>query len=74
MRAKVAAHTSWAATGDRAARTAAARRAAHDRFEKLVDPTGELPPGERRQRAESARSAHYCSMAAKSAAARRRRV
>lgn len=72
LRAKVAAHSSWAATGNRAARTAAARRAAMDRFARLVDPEGVLPEAERAERAESARRAHYARMAAASAAARRR--
>lgn len=73
LRAKVAAHTSWANTSDRAARTAKARQAAADRFEKLVDPDGLLPPDERKQRAASASKAHYLKMAAASAESRRSR-
>jgi hypothetical protein len=42
LRARVAAHTSWASTSDRAARTAAARKAANDRFARQVDPEGAL--------------------------------
>jgi hypothetical protein len=71
LRAKIAAHTSWAGTANRAERTAAARQAAHDRFEKQVDPDGALPPDVRRQRAASARNAHIHKMAAASAKARR---
>lgn len=71
LRARVAAHTSWANTSDRAARTANARQASVARFEKLVDPDGTLPPEERRQRADSAMKAHFSRMAAASAASRR---
>ncbi|HEU5475723.1 MAG TPA: hypothetical protein VFV67_34210 [Actinophytocola sp.] len=70
LRAKVAAHTMWSNTSNRAERTAAARKAAHDRFAKQVDPGGVLPPEERAQRAENARKAHFCRMAAASAKAR----
>jgi hypothetical protein len=73
LRARVAAHTSWANTSDRAARTARARQAATDRFEKLVDPEGVLSVEERQQCAASAKKAHYLKMAAASAAARRTR-
>ncbi|WP_460407456.1 hypothetical protein [Actinophytocola sediminis] len=73
LRARIAAHTQWANESNRTARTAAARKAAADRFEKQVDPDGVLPPEVRRQRAESARKAHFCRMAAASAASRRRK-
>lgn len=73
MRAQIAAHESWARTPDRSARTAAARRAALDRFEHQVDPDGKLTPQERALRAEHARKAHMQRMALKSAQARRRR-
>lgn len=72
LHARIAAHTSWANTTDRAARTAAARKAAHDRFATLVDPDGELPADERARRADNARSAHFSRMALLSAQARRR--
>lgn len=74
LRAKVAAHTSWANTSNRAARTEAARQAAADRFERQVDPDGTMDPQERAQRAESARKAYFAGLAMKSAAARRRRA
>ncbi len=72
LRARIAAHTSWANTVDPAARTAPARQAALDRFEKQVDPDGTMAPHERARRAESARKAHFLKMALKSHEARRR--
>ncbi|MBB1032562.1 hypothetical protein G6027_17110 [Dietzia sp. SLG310A2-38A2] len=74
MRAQIAAHESWATTTDRAARTAKARQAALDRFEKQVDPEGVLSPAERAKRAENARKAYFQRLALKSAQARRRRA
>lgn len=71
LRGQVAAHTSWARTDDRAARTAPARQAALDRFERQVDPEGLLLPAERAKRAESARKAYFAALALKSAKARR---
>ena len=49
-----------------------ARRGFRLRFERLVDPTGELPEAERLVRADRARRAHMLTLAAKSAAARRK--
>lgn len=69
--ARLAAHVKWALCPDRAAATAAARQAFHDRWEKLVDPSNELDPAERAKRAASAKSAHYARMALRSAQARR---
>jgi hypothetical protein len=71
LRAQIAAHTQWANESNRTARTAAARKAAADRFEKQVDPDGVLPIEVRQQRAESASKAHFRRMAAASAKARR---
>ena len=71
--AQIAANASWRQTDDRSARTAPARRAAAERFEKLVDPDSTLTPTERAKRAENARKEHYARMALKSAQARRRR-
>jgi hypothetical protein len=73
LRAKIAAHTSWANTVNRAARTSAARKAAHDRFERQVDPDGVLPSAERARRAESARHAYFSALALRSARKRQRR-
>jgi hypothetical protein len=73
LRARIAVHTSWAQTTDRAARTAPARRAAVQRFERQVDPDGTLKPAERRRRAEQAMRAHMARLALRSAQARRRK-
>lgn len=70
LRARLAAHESWAATPDRAARTQAAREAFIRRFYDQVDPDRTLPPAERRKRAESARKAHYARLAYRSVQAR----
>jgi hypothetical protein len=70
LRAQIHAHESWARTEDRSARTLPARQAAEDRFEKLVDPEGKLPPAERAKRAENARKAHYRRIALLSAQSR----
>ncbi len=72
LRARIAAHESWARTEDRTARTANARAAALDRFEKQVDPEGTLPPAERALRAEHKRKAYFTRLALKSAQARRK--
>jgi hypothetical protein len=66
LRARIAAHASWANTTDRARRTEAARRAALDRFDRQVDPDQALPP-ERAQRAAHARSAYFAALALRSA-------
>lgn len=70
LRARLAAHRSWANTSDRAARTAPGRQAAMERFETAVDPHGQLDTAERARRAESARKAHMCELAMRSAKAR----
>lgn len=74
LRAEIAVHESWARTDDWAARTAPARKAALDKFERQVDPAGTLAPAERAKRAEHARKAHFKRMGLKSAQARRRRA
>lgn len=73
LRGQIAAHESWARTPDRSARTANARKALLDKFERLVDPDGALSPAERAKRAEHARKAHFKRLALKSAQARRRK-
>jgi hypothetical protein len=73
-RARIAAHASWANTADRAARTAAGTKAFLGRFERQVDPDGELPDEARAAMAEHARIAYMLQLAEKSAAARRRRA
>lgn len=74
LRARVGAHASWAKTPDRTARTAPARAALMERFEREVDPDGELDPVERGRRAEHARKAYFTKLSLQSAQARRRRV
>ena len=74
LRGQIAAHESWSRTTDRAARTANARKAMLDNFERQVDPEGTLPPAERAKRAEHARKAHFKRLAYKSAKARRRKA
>jgi len=72
LRARLAVHTSWARTSDRSARTAPARRAALQRFERQVDPDGVLAPDERAQRAQQAMRAHMARLALRSVQARRK--
>jgi hypothetical protein len=74
IRARVAAHQSWANTADRKARTAPATAASMGRFEREVDPEGTLDPAERALRAESARRAHFTRLAFRSAKKRRQRA
>lgn len=71
LRARKAAHVSWANTSDPKARTAAGTAASMARFEKQVDPEGVLPKAERARRAEHARKAYFTDLALKSAKARR---
>lgn len=72
LRARLAAHTRWALEPDPAAATAKARQVFMDRFEREVDPDGDMDPVERARRAKSARKAHFTRLALKSAQARRR--
>lgn len=64
LHAQIAAHESWAATPDRSARTAPARRALDQKFLDAAD--GDPI------RAEHLRAAHFKRLALKSAQARRR--
>ena len=70
QRARIAAYTSWANTADPAKRTAPARQSSMSRFERQVDPEGELPEAERQRRAQAAMKAHMTRMAYKAARAR----
>lgn len=65
LRGRIAAHTSWANTPDRPARTAKARKALEDKF--LAEADGDP------KRAEHYPRAYYARLALKSAQARRRR-
>lgn len=64
LRSSLAAHTSWANTEDRSARTAPARRALDAKF---LEEAGGDP-----KRAEHLRKAHFQRLALKSAQSRRR--
>jgi hypothetical protein len=74
LAARIASHASWANTTDPAARTAPARKALLDRFEREVDPDGTLPPAERARRAEHAKKVYFTRLALASAKARRKGV
>lgn len=72
LRARLAVLTSWANTLDPASRTAKARAAAADRFEKQVREKHPAATDEQVARmAAHLKRAHYTAMALKSAASRR---
>ncbi|MFD2414998.1 hypothetical protein [Amycolatopsis pigmentata] len=73
LRARLAAHASWAKTPDRVARTSRGTQAFLERFERQVDPERKLPPEVRREMAIHARTAYMLQLAQRSAAARRRK-
>jgi hypothetical protein len=72
LRARLAAHESWANTTDPTARTEPARTAFQNRFLEQVDPEGRLSSEERERRAESARKAYYTRLSFEAAVARRK--
>jgi hypothetical protein len=74
MAAKVGAHTSWAHTENRPARTLPARMALEAKFLREADPDNKMPPAARTKAAESLRKAFYVRMSLKSAQVRRRRA
>lgn len=63
--ASMAAHVSWARTPIRSERTRAATRASQARFEREVDPDGQMAPADRAAAADSAMRAHRRAMAKK---------
>jgi hypothetical protein len=71
LRKRAAAHDSWAATPDRAARTRPGRDARLARLEAKVDPERKLSPEARRKAAQSARRAHMLRISALGVEARR---
>jgi hypothetical protein len=71
-RARIAAHASWANTGDRQGRTAPATASFLARFEKQVDPLGVLDTEIRATMAQHARRAYMLQLAERSAKARAR--
>jgi hypothetical protein len=72
LRGQMAVNISWARTPDREARTANARKAFDEKFEREVAPEGTLPAAERAKRAENLRKAYFQGLALKSSQARRR--
>jgi hypothetical protein len=58
-RARLAAFTQWSREPDRTGRTAAARSAFMDRFERQVDPDRIHPPEVRAKMAEAAMRAYF---------------
>ena len=72
LRGRLAAHILHARRDPRQT-TANARAAFLARFEREVDPTGELDPTERRRRAEHARREYFARLAVASVQARRAR-
>lgn len=70
LRARMAAHASWANTEDPTARTQPARDRFAKRFLDQVDPDRTLPEAERQRRAESARKSYFAQLAFKSVRAR----
>lgn len=69
--ASMLAHLSWAKTKSRSDRTAPARRAMQERFEREVDADGVMTPDGRAKAVENARRAYYRRLALASAEARR---
>ena len=63
MRARLAAHSSWAKTENRAARTQPGRDAMWEKFYDQVDPERKLTSAERHKRAVSARKAFFAGLA-----------
>ena len=74
LRNQLGAHTQWSRESDRPGRTAKARKAFLDRFEREVDPDGVLPTQVRAQMAESARKAYFTRLALQSVRARKART
>jgi hypothetical protein len=76
MRARLAAHESWANTPDRSARTAAGHKASPasvDYWLDRVDPDRTMSPEARRQAAEAKRNAHMARLAFKASRTRQAR-
>jgi hypothetical protein len=74
LAASVAANVRWSKVIDRRRATEPGRRAAFERFERLVDPEGKLDPSVRARLAENLRRAHMAKAALASVRARRRRA
>jgi hypothetical protein len=63
LRASAAAYAQWSQEPDPSARTAKARNAFLDRFEREVDPDGTLPSDVRARMAEQARKSYFTKLA-----------
>lgn len=72
LQARLAAHSSWARTGNRALRTAPAREGLEKRIAAEYGIPDDLPPDEHAARIESARKAYFAALALKSVRSRRR--
>jgi hypothetical protein len=73
MRARLAAHESWAKTPDRSARTSAGHRSSPgsvDYWLDRVDPEGTMTPDARRKAAQAKRDAYMARLAFESSRAR----
>lgn len=73
---RIGALESWAAMpnpADRARRTEAGRRGLLEKFERMVDPDGTLPEGQRIAAAEDLRRAHMLRLAQASARSRKKK-
>lgn len=60
---RLGAYRKWARCEDRAAAVSASHASFNARFEREVDPDGQLPPHERALRVAAARSAYYAELA-----------
>ncbi len=70
--ARAAAHTSWARTPDRTARTEKARAAAKANLEREVDPYGRMSPKDRAKAVKNAQAARMHTLSQKGVDARQR--
>lgn len=73
LQGRIGGLTAWS-RNDPATMVGPAHRGFRARFENLVDPDGTLDPRERAIRADRARRAHMLTLAAKSAAARKKKA
>jgi len=71
LRARIAAHSSWAKTANRRARTQPGSQALLAKLAAEVDPDGLMSPEDRAKAVENAKSAYFSRLAMRAAAARR---
>jgi hypothetical protein len=72
LAARIASAEKWGRTADRTAATAPARAGLRAKFEREVDPHGDLDPAERARRADHLMRAHMLRMSLAAKRARRR--